>query len=174
VWILPAGKPWLTVEWTRTIPEFEHDENSFATAIIHDENTHKSVSLYGRGLGCGFVLFFTFKDSPVVYFPSTAHDAIVMPCKFHLILYFQAKDLPLHRSKIYLVEADSWNRFRVSEIAERKPRGLRSIFSRRPSRQTEIPVIELGWRKQESRSDESAKTRKMVGIELFRGTSGCA
>jgi hypothetical protein len=154
VWILPTGNPLLTVGWQNTIAEFEHDENSFATAIIHDENTPKSVSLYGKGLGCGFVLFFTLKDSPVVYFPSTGHEAMVMPCKFHLILYFQAKDLPLQCMKTYSVEADSWCCFRVSEIAKKQHSGLRSIFSRRSSNQDEIPVIELGRSRGESGKDE--------------------
>jgi len=157
VWILPTGSPWINVEWTDTIPEFEHGGNGFASAVIHDKNTPQSVSLHGKGVGFGSVLFFTLKDSPALYFPTTAHHAVLMPCRFHMILYFQAKDLPLHRAKTYVVEADSWRRFRVSEIIEKERSDLRAMLLRRSREQSEIPVIELGWSGQESENDEATK-----------------
>jgi hypothetical protein len=108
----------ILVKWRQSEEEFNaSSEHGFALALIWDEVARKeTMSLYGGGIGQGFLLFFTVKGSNILYFPSEAPLRLEMPCKLVAGLFFEVKDLPKYLAKMYEVDASSWDSFQVQEI----------------------------------------------------------
>ncbi len=125
--------------WRGIVEEFEEGHDRLGTALIQAEELAESekqkerqgISLYGGGVGEGFVVFFTVKGSSNLYFASKKKISLDMPRKFYLELWLQAKDLPFRRYGAYEVDAESWDNCMIRKLA--KLNGSHSI-----SRQNQV------------------------------------
>jgi hypothetical protein len=114
--------PFVTVGWKRPEAFNEKDTQHFACAItdwtsikepftLTAGDTHLSLTMFG--------VFFTLEGGDAVYFPSRAHQAaIVMPAKFQVELYAEAEKKPETLLSRFEIDAQNWNSFPVTEIAQ--------------------------------------------------------
>lgn len=106
---------------------FEKDftVDNIASAMI-DIVAIKQLDLYGGGVGQQFALFFTLNDSDKIYFPCQTKMSLRLPQKFALLLSFQGKDMPIHHSKIYEVDAKAWDDVSITELSSDPLRFLKA------------------------------------------------
>lgn len=117
VLIGPSGAPFIPVEWGDPVEDFETNSNRYARALIVPKSERiTSVSLNPQGMAKAFMLFFTVKESNVLYFPVRAPITLPIPARFYLVLLFQAKDMPLQAGKTYEVDVATWDHFQVKEV----------------------------------------------------------
>jgi len=117
VMVLPHPGPVMQFEWPGTEDQFDHDKDVLASALVHAEKTRKkSVTLNPRGMGIGFVLLFTIRGRPGIYFPSEAKVAVMFPSDFEIALRFQMRGRGITLAKRYSIHAEAWNSFTVTEL----------------------------------------------------------
>jgi hypothetical protein len=134
VMVPPHPGPVMEFEWPGTQDQFDHDEDALATALVYAEKTReRSVTLNPKGMGKGFVLFFTIRGRGL-YFPSETKIAVMFPTEFDLTLRFEMHGRGITEAKRYVVQANAWNSFTVTELEPKS----RFHYFRKSHQQTQV------------------------------------
>lgn len=117
--IPPNGTTSITVQWNRPEKFLPAVPDHFATAFLDGakvKNFTLTAGLDYLNMSL-FVLFFTIEGSDTLYFPSIVNQpAFVMPVKIRTEIYAEADKKPQTLLKRLEIQAQTWEKARVTEI----------------------------------------------------------